>query len=112
MGAYSPLPDLPDRAAAALVATVHRPLLAELARRGTPFIGALYAGLILTEDGPALLECNARFGDPETQVILPRLATPLAPLLLAAAEGRLAAAAAEAGAAGDLLPTKIGRAHV
>ena len=51
----------------------HRPILAELARRGTPFRGALYAGLMLTADGPRLLECNARFGDPETQVILPRL---------------------------------------
>ena len=53
--------------------TVHRPILAELARRGTPFRGFLYAGLMLTADGPVLLECNARFGDPETQVILPRL---------------------------------------
>ena len=54
--------------------TVHRPILAELARRGTPFIGFLYAGLMLTDDGPVLLECNARLGDPEAQVILPRLA--------------------------------------
>jgi phosphoribosylamine--glycine ligase len=89
MGAYSPLPDLPDDAADELVARIHRPILAELARRGTPFRGALYAGLILTRDGPVLLECNARFGDPETQVILPRLAGPLGPLLLAAARGRL-----------------------
>ncbi len=104
MGAYSPLPDLPDVRVAEIVAAFHVPLLAELARRGTPFRGALYAGLILTPDGPALLECNARFGDPETQVILPRLATPLAPLLMAAAEGRLAAAASEAGITGVLLP--------
>lgn len=104
MGAYSPLPDFPDAEAARLVGTIHRPILAELARRGTRFTGALYAGLILTDEGPVLLECNARFGDPETQVLLPRLATPLAPLLLAAARGELAAAAAEAGAAGDLLP--------
>ncbi len=104
MGAYCPLPDLPDAEVAEIVAAFHVPLLAELARRGTPFRGALYAGLILTPDGPALLECNARFGDPETQVILPRLATPLAPLLLAAAEGRLAAAASDAGLTGFLLP--------
>jgi len=89
MGAYSPLPDLPDADAAALVDAFHRPVLAELARRGTPFRGALYAGLMLTADGPRLLEFNARFGDPETQVILPRLAAPLGPLLLAAARGRL-----------------------
>jgi phosphoribosylamine--glycine ligase len=104
MGAYSPLPDLPESDIAGIVASVHLPLLAELARRGTPFRGALYAGLILTEDGPALLECNARFGDPETQVVLPRLAAPLAELLLAAAQGRLASAAAEAGITGHLLP--------
>ena len=104
MGAYSPLPDLPDSRVAEIVAAFHVPLLAELARRGTPFRGALYAGLILTPDGAALLECNARFGDPETQVILPRLAAPLAPLLLAAAQGRLAAAASEAGMTGVLLP--------
>ena len=105
MGAYSPLPDLPEADVAEIVVAFHVPLLAELARRGMPFRGALYAGLILTDDGPVLLECNARFGDPEAQVVLPRCATPLAPLLLAAAEGRLAAAAAEAGIAGTLLPS-------
>jgi phosphoribosylamine---glycine ligase len=89
MGAYSPLPDLPDDLADDLVDAIHRPLLAELARRGIPFRGALYAGLMLTADGPVLLECNARFGDPETQVVLPRLGGPLGPLLLAAARGRL-----------------------
>ena len=104
MGAYSPLPDLLDAEVAQIVAAFHVPLLAELARRGTPFRGALFAGLILTGDGAALLECNARFGDPETQVSLPRVATPLAPLLLAAAQGRLAAAAADAGITGLLLP--------
>src|SRR4029078_9632879 len=62
------------RAAAAetILAQFHRPVLAELARRGTPFRGALYAGLMLTDDGPVLLECNARFGEPETRAILPR----------------------------------------
>ena len=89
MGAYSPLADLPDDEAVSLAERIHRPILAELARRGTPFRGALYAGLMLTADGPVLLECNARFGDPETQAILPRLATALGPILLAAARGAL-----------------------
>ena len=105
MGAYSPLPDLPEMDVAGIVASVHLPLLAELGRLGAPFRGALFAGLILTADGPALLECNARLGDPESQVTLPRCATPLAPLLLAAAEGRLATAAAEAGFTGSLIPS-------
>jgi phosphoribosylamine--glycine ligase len=92
MGAYSPLPDLPEEAVDAIVAAVHRPILAELARRGTPFVGFLYAGLILTDDGPVLLECNARLGDPEAQVILPRLGAALGPVLSAAARGDLASA--------------------
>ncbi len=105
MGAYSPLPDLDDRAVADVVARFHRPALAELAARGAPFRGALYAGLMLTPDrGPVLLEYNARFGDPETQAILPRLAGPLGPLLLAAATGRLRAAALASGIEGDLVP--------
>jgi phosphoribosylamine--glycine ligase len=89
MGAYSPLPDLDDAAVERVLETVHRPILAEMARRGTPFRGFLYAGLILTADGPTLLECNVRLGDPEAQVILPRIAVALGPLLLAAARGRL-----------------------
>ncbi len=89
MGAYSPLPDLDDVTADAVIDAVHRPILAEMARRGSPFRGFLYAGLMLTADGPALLECNVRMGDPEAQVVLPRLAAPLAPLLLAAADGQL-----------------------
>jgi len=93
MGAYSPLGDLPDEAVDDLIRTVHRPILAELARRGSPFRGFLYAGLMLTADGPVLLECNARLGDPEAQVILPRLAVALGPWLQAAARGALPAAA-------------------
>ena len=89
MGAYSPLPDLDEAAVTRIVASVHLPILAEMRRRGTRFRGFLYAGLMLTADGPALLEANVRCGDPETQVILPRLAVPLAPLLLAAARGAL-----------------------
>ena len=91
MGAYAPLPDLDDAAVERVLETVHRPILAEMARRGTPFHGFLYAGLMLTADGPALLEINVRLGDPETQVILPLLAADLAPLLLAAARGSLPA---------------------
>ena len=104
MGAYSPLEDLPEDAADELVERFHRPILAELARRGTPFRGALYAGLMLTAGGPVLLECNARFGDPETQVIMPRLAAPLGPLLLAAAKGRLKAAIKALGVDGHRAP--------
>jgi phosphoribosylamine---glycine ligase len=104
MGAYAPLPDLDQATAAELVATIQRPVLAELARRGIAFRGALYAGLMLTAAGPRLLEFNVRFGDPEAQALLPILAVPLAPLLLAAAEGRLgeALAAGGLGAAGCL----------
>lgn len=89
MGAYSPLPDLDDAAMERVIETVHRPILAEMARRGRPFRGFLYAGLILTADGPVLLECNVRLGDPEAQVILPRISVPLGTILLAAAKGRL-----------------------
>lgn len=105
MGAYSPLEDLPDDQTETLLDTFHRPILAELARRGTPFRGALYAGLMLTADGPVLLECNARFGDPETQAILPRVAIAIGPLLLAAARGELRSAMAASHLAGSRLPT-------
>ena len=108
MGAYSPLPDLPDGDVAAILERFHRPVLAELARRGTPFRGALYAGLMLTEAGPRLLEFNARFGDPETQVILPRLGAPLGPVLLAAAKGDLGEAKRRLAGGGDRLPTTPG----
>ena len=72
MGAFSPVPPFDRRGVEELVEQVHRPVLDELARRGTPFIGLLYAGLMLTDEGPRVLEFNCRFGDPETQVILPR----------------------------------------
>jgi len=87
MGAYSPLPDLDESEVDRIVAEIHLPILRELARRGSPFRGFLYAGLILTADGPALLECNARLGDPEAQVIMPLLGGALGPVLLAAAQG-------------------------
>jgi len=107
MGAYSPLPDLPDALVREVLRTVHEPILAELARRGTPFVGFLYAGLMLTEDGPVLLECNARLGDPEAQVILPRVAVSLGPVMAAAARGDLGAAP---GTASGVLPAFPGAA--
>ncbi len=90
MGAYSPLPWAPQGLVDEVVASVARPTVAEMARRGTPFVGVLYCGLALTSRGVRVVEFNARFGDPETQVVLARLATPLGGVLLAAAEGRLA----------------------
>jgi phosphoribosylamine--glycine ligase len=88
MGAYSPVPWLAD--AETLVEDVHRPVIEELARRGTPFIGCLFAGLMITEDGPRVLEFNARFGDPEAQVLMPRVEGDLLEALAAAAAGELA----------------------
>ncbi|WP_146841502.1 phosphoribosylamine--glycine ligase [Cellulomonas composti] len=89
MGAYSPLPWAPAGLVDEVLERVARPTVAEMARRGTPFAGVLYCGLALTSKGLRVVEFNARFGDPETQVVLARLATPLAGVLLAAAEGRL-----------------------
>jgi phosphoribosylamine---glycine ligase len=90
MGAYAPLTWLPAGLAQEVVRTVARPTIAELARRGTPFAGLLYVGLAMTSRGPQVVEFNARFGDPETQVVLALLETPLAGLLAAAATGTLA----------------------
>ncbi|WP_419996757.1 phosphoribosylamine--glycine ligase [Streptomyces boninensis] len=90
MGAYSPLPWADPKLVDEVVETVCRPTVDELRRRGTPFSGLLYAGLALTSRGVRVIEFNARFGDPETQVVLARLRTPLAGLLLAAANGTLA----------------------
>jgi phosphoribosylamine--glycine ligase len=81
MGSFSPLPDVADDASEEIVGTVHRPVLRELARRGTPFHGLLYAGLMRTADGIRVIEFNCRFGDPETQSLLPRLETDLLALL-------------------------------
>jgi len=91
MGAYCPLPWLPPDTVQEVVRAVVHPTLAELRRRGTPFAGLLYVGLALTSRGPRVVEFNARFGDPETQAVLPLLETPLAGLLHAAATGTLAA---------------------
>jgi len=89
MGAYSPLPWAPDDLVADVVARVVQPTVDELRHRGTPFVGVVYAGLALTSRGLRVIEFNARFGDPETQVVLARLRTPLAHVLLAAATGNL-----------------------
>jgi phosphoribosylamine--glycine ligase len=89
MGSYAPVPGLDDDVVAELVETVHRPVLAELARRGAPFVGLLYAGLMLSPDGPRVLEFNCRFGDPETQSVLPLVEGDLAVVLAAAAAGEL-----------------------
>jgi phosphoribosylamine--glycine ligase len=89
MGAYSPLPWAPDDIIEQTFEKVLAPVVAEMAARGTPFIGLLYAGLALTKNGIKVIEFNARFGDPETQVLIPRLITPLADLLYKAATDSL-----------------------
>ncbi len=86
MGSYSPVPTVDDARAREICATVHQPVLDVLARRGSPFHGILYAGLMMTADGPKVLEFNVRFGDPETQAVLPRLRSDLLELLEAATE--------------------------
>ncbi|MFC5060797.1 phosphoribosylamine--glycine ligase [Actinomycetospora atypica] len=91
MGAYAPLPWAPEGLVDDVVARIVRPVAAEMARRGTPFSGLLYAGLALTSSGPQVIEFNARFGDPETQVVLALLRSSLSSLLLATATGRLGA---------------------
>ena len=89
MGAYSPLDWAPDGLVDDVVRRVAQPVVDEMRRRGAPFSGVLYVGLALTPRGPRVIEFNARFGDPETQVVLARLRTPLGGLLLASATGRL-----------------------
>jgi len=89
MGAYSPLPWAPSDIIEDTYKQVLAPMIAEMAARGTPFIGLLYAGLALTDHGTRVIEFNARFGDPETQVLIPLLKTPLATLLYNAATGSL-----------------------
>jgi phosphoribosylamine--glycine ligase len=89
MGAYSPLPWAPDDIVEETYEKVLAPMVAEMSARGTPFVGLLYAGLALTDHGLRVIEFNARFGDPETQVLIPRLKTPLATLLYKAATDSL-----------------------
>jgi phosphoribosylamine--glycine ligase len=95
MGAYAPVPFLSARDREELVEAVHGPVLEELAKRGSPFVGLLYAGLMLTEDGARTLEFNCRFGDPETQAILPLLEGDLLDALAGAAGGDLAGASVD-----------------
>lgn len=92
MGAYAPAPRLDAAMVERIMAEIVRPTLAGMAAEGAPFTGFLYAGLMLTDTGPKLIEYNVRFGDPECQVVLPRLACDLLPLLLAAADGGLGGA--------------------
>lgn len=94
MGAYAPLPWLPQSVTDAIVAEVVAPVAAEMVARGCPFSGLLYAGLAITSTGPAVVEFNCRFGDPETQAVLALLQTPIAGLLHATATGTLAEAPA------------------
>jgi phosphoribosylamine---glycine ligase len=86
MGSYSPVPGFDEERAAELARMVHQPIVDELRRRGTPFHGILYAGLMMTAAGPKVLEFNCRFGDPETQAVLPRLRSDLLALLEAASQ--------------------------
>jgi phosphoribosylamine--glycine ligase len=98
MGSYSPVPGFGEAEVAEIVAQVHRPVVATMAARGVPFHGVLYAGLMIGPEGPKVLEFNARFGDPETQAVLPRMRSDLAEIFLAAREpGGLAGASAEFG---------------
>jgi phosphoribosylamine--glycine ligase len=97
MGSYSPVPFLDPEQVDELVERVHRPVIEELASRGTPFVGLLYAGLMLTDEGPRILEFNCRFGDPETQAIVPRLEGDFLGTLAGAAAGTLDGAELSAG---------------
>ncbi len=97
MGAYSPVPSFGASEVEELLEHVHRPVLTELANRGSPFVGLLYAGLMITDGGPRVLEFNCRFGDPETQAIVPRLEGDLLALLYEAATGRLGSSDVKAG---------------
>jgi phosphoribosylamine--glycine ligase len=89
MGAYSPAPAMTPAMEARVMAEIIRPTVAAMARRGTPFSGVLFAGLMMTAEGPKLIEYNVRFGDPECEVLMPRLRSDLVEVLLAASEGRL-----------------------
>jgi phosphoribosylamine--glycine ligase len=109
MGSYSPVDGFGPAEVGDLVEQIHRPVLAELARRGAPFVGLLYAGLMLTEDGPRVLEFNCRFGDPETQSILPRLAGDVLGGLAAAAGGDLSGV--ELDGSGDAAVTVVAAAE-
>ena len=96
MGSYSPVPGFGEAAVEEIVEEIHRPVVAAMAERGTPFHGVLYAGLMITAGGPKVIEFNVRFGDPETQAVLPRLRSDLVDLFRAAREpGGLAGTSAD-----------------
>ena len=95
MGAYSPAPVVTPAMLAEIEKTVLQPCIATMAKRGMPFVGTLYAGLMITKDGPKVIEYNCRFGDPETQVVLPQLKTDLLDVLIACSDGTLAQQAIE-----------------
>ena len=105
MGAYAPVPGFDEDETAELVERIHKPVLRELARRGSPFVGLLYAGLMLTADGPRVLEFNCRFGDPETQAVLPHIDGDLLEPFARAARGDLGGV--ELGAAGPAAVTVV-----
>jgi phosphoribosylamine---glycine ligase len=109
MGSFSPVPEFGPAAVDDVLDNVHRPVVAELARRGSPFVGLLYAGLMLTAAGPKVLEFNCRFGDPETQSILPRLRGDLLEALASAASGDLPAKALETDDASAVTVVLAGR---
>ena len=87
MGAYSPVPQIPQSVVDEAIETIVRPTVKAMADEGTPFTGILYAGLIATADGPKVIEFNARFGDPETEVVLPKLTSDLAAGISAILDG-------------------------
>jgi len=89
MGCYSPVPAVDDALQARIITDIVEPTVAAMETEGAPYSGTLYAGCILTDDGPELIEYNCRFGDPETQVVIPRLKSDLLGVLAATAEGRL-----------------------
>jgi phosphoribosylamine--glycine ligase len=95
MGAFSPVTDLPDGLVENTVSQVMKPVLAAMASEGTPYTGFLYAGLVLTSEGPQVLEFNCRLGDPETQVVLPRMETDLVDLIEAGVTGSLGTASCD-----------------
>jgi phosphoribosylamine--glycine ligase len=111
MGAYAPAPVVTEEILAASLGGILRPVVHELAGRGIPFCGVLYAGLMITKDGPKVLEFNCRFGDPECQVLMPLLEGDLAEALLACTEGRLARHVFPAGGGGPTSPLGLRPEH-
>jgi len=95
MGAYAPAPVVPDSMLPEITKTVLQPCIDGMAAEGAPYVGVLYAGLMITAQGPKVIEFNCRFGDPETQVVLPLLASDIVPIFLACCDGTLSSAKVE-----------------